>query len=279
MRRLSECIFGGSPVYRSEVFRDHEFHHLFVVEYAEESQYDHVVELCRSDVNLPHGVLCLAGSGGRFHGQRNREWDSPPGNLYLTAYFAPNRAIDRFGPGFVILPAVSVIGTIDSIASLAGRARTKWVNDILMDGAKVAGVLTYSQAMGNNVTGVVLGIGLNVETSPQIVSQRFVPKVACLRDFVPDKTDCNLPSVFENLIARLSDDYRILARDGYRELLEVYRDRSAIIGRRVTICADDPDGDSGLVVSGIVESIGESLELRLEGRQEPVSRGRLVLDE
>jgi biotin-[acetyl-CoA-carboxylase] ligase BirA-like protein len=275
---LSERIFGHSRIHGNEIDSDHEFRYLFIVQHADRSQYDTVVELCKENVDLPHGVLCLAGEGNRFHGQRNRQWDSPPGNIYLTAYFAPRRRIDSFGSAFVILPAVSVIDAIDSMSGLERRASTKWVNDILIDDAKVAGVLTYTQAMGSDVTGVVLGIGLNVETAPKIEADRFALKAGCLRDFSPDPDKCTLPTALNSLINCLSRNYRLITANRYADLLDMYRSRSAIIGRQVTICADDTDQHPEILASGTVKAIGDNLELYLEGWPEPVSRGRLIIE-
>jgi BirA family biotin operon repressor/biotin-[acetyl-CoA-carboxylase] ligase len=270
-------IFGQSDIFCCEINSFHEFHHLLIVEYAEKSQYDLTVTLCKENIDLPHGVLCFAGSGKSFHGQRNRVWNSPPGNIYLTAFFAPGREIDHFGPGFIILPAVSVIDTIDSIPGLEGQASTKWVNDILIDGAKVAGVLTYTSAMGSDVTGVVLGIGLNVETKPRISPDPFAPKAASLSDYAKDTGLCNLKIVLGSLIDHLSRNYRLLTDNRYADLLDVYRRRSAVIGEEVTICTDDVDSGSEVVASGVVEAIGENLELHLKGRSKPITRGRLIL--
>jgi biotin-[acetyl-CoA-carboxylase] ligase BirA-like protein len=274
---ITRRIFGETTISCTESDSDHGFQHLFIAEHAEKSQYDLMVALCKENIDLPHGILCFAGSGSSFHGQRNRVWDSPSGNIYLTAFFAPGREIDHFGPGFIILPAVSVIDTIDSISGLEGQASTKWVNDILIDGAKVAGVLTYTSAMGADVTGVVLGIGLNVETKPQISPDPFAPKAASLRDYAQNAGLCNLKIVLGRLIDHLGRNYRLLTDNRYADLLDVYRRRSAVIGKDVTICTDDVDSGSEVMASGVVEAMGENLELHLKGRAEPITRGRLIL--
>ena len=61
------------------------------------------------------------------------------------------------------------------------------------------------------------------------------------------------------------------------EILGVYRKRSAVIGKKVTVYADDRRSSSK-IVTGLVSSIGENLELRLEGNGPPVWKGRLVLN-
>ncbi len=156
--------------------------YLFAVEHARESQFDIVVDLCRQNVELPDGLLCSAGSGDLLHGQHDRPWLALPGNIHLTAHFAPNQSVAEIGVGFSLLAAVSMIETIDAIGDLQGRAGIKWVNDIVIENAKVAGYITHTASVDGIVTSAVVGIGLNVEATPPITPDRFFHRAACLTD-------------------------------------------------------------------------------------------------
>ncbi|MCP4580597.1 MAG: biotin--[acetyl-CoA-carboxylase] ligase [candidate division Zixibacteria bacterium] len=274
---IANDLFSDSPIYRSSVDSITLWQYLSIAEISQFSQYDKVNDLCRRNVKIPHGLLCLAGQGNNFHGFRNRHWESPPGNIYLTAYFAPDQPIDHFGIGFVILAAISVVDAIDALPGLANRAGIKWVNDILIDGAKVSGVLAFTQQEGDNVTSASLGIGINVKTTPIVDPTPFVPKAASLSDFRGDSEKCESRFIFEKLINALNDNYEILVSKGYRELLDRYRERSLIIGHEVEICSDKSSGDIELLAEGIVSGIGDNLELHLQGRSKPITRGRLIL--
>ena len=133
-------LFHTSSVAVGTIDWDYIWKYLFIVEYAPESQYDLLIKLSQKDVQFPDGILCLAGSGSNFHGFKNRSWASLPGNVHLSASLAPRQKVDHFGVGFTILSAVSVIETIDSVKALEKRASIKWVNDILIEDGKVAGV-------------------------------------------------------------------------------------------------------------------------------------------
>lgn len=277
---LLQNQFGERDLYSSEsMTSDQQFRYLLITARASRSQYDIAVELCKENAPISDCTLCLAGSGESFHGQRDRSWSSPDGNIYLTAIFAPNRRIDQFGPGFIMLPAIAVAEAADSIQCLEGRSSIKWVNDILIDNAKIAGVLTYTQAMGDDVTAAVLGIGLNVEVLPDVEPTPFVPDVACLSDFVDDFRLCNRKTALDGLIQSLDSNYRLLESGEYEQLLFKYRRRSAVIGKRVIICKDDARLDSEVIAEGIVTDIGYNLELILEGNEKPVIRGRLIIKE
>ena len=277
LRLLADNLYHDRTCYYTEIGTGKNWSHLFIVEEAPSSHYDLMVKFGSENVDLPHGLLCLAGASGRLHGQRSRPWVGLPGNIHLTAYFTPNQEVDHFGTGFTILSAVSVVETIDAIEGLSGRAGIKWVNDIFVDGAKVSGFLTNAQCLGSVITAATLGIGLNVEASPKVSPNDFVPQVAALHDYIDNPSEGSLSAVFDHLINRLQANYKLLISGQYSQLLDKYRDRSIIIGREVEIMSDPLTGSGQKTASGRVTAIGENLELILEGENSPITSGRLVL--
>jgi BirA family biotin operon repressor/biotin-[acetyl-CoA-carboxylase] ligase len=69
---------------------------------------------------------------------------------YLSARSGPSRAPSFFG----------------SKGRSEGRLRLKWPNDILLDGAKVAGILLQAVSGTGGAASVVIGIGVNVAHAP-----------------------------------------------------------------------------------------------------------------
>lgn len=248
-----------------------------VVKYAPSSHFDHLIALSKKNVKLLDGTLCLAGSGRKFHGQKQRHWVALEGNIHLAVYLSPHRIIKNFHSGFPILAAVSLIDALDAFKALKDRAKIKWVNDILINGAKVAGFLVHTQSVEDTVLTAILGIGLNVEKIPKIESDAFVPKVASLRSFVQDDLALNQEKVLSELLISLDKNYGLLLNGQYSILLNDYRKRSLVIGHQVKVVSDTPTKKSREIASGIVSEIGENLELFLEGRKKPVISGRLIL--
>ncbi len=243
------------------------------------SQFDLVVELGGSPEALPHGVVCLAGTGRGFHGQRGRSWVAETGNLHLTIHWRPERPLSDLGIGFPVLAAVSVVECLDSLPGLSKRPGIKWVNDILLGPAKVAGFITHIQSQDGVVRAAVLGIGLNIQVTPHVEPSPQVPVVTSLAASLScTAASCSQDVVLHLLLARLEANYLKLCRGRSRELLGLYRDRSVIIGRHVRILSDPPEGGPETeIASGRVYRIGDGLELYIEGRERPVPRGRLIL--
>jgi len=275
--RLARRIFGTSDLFGSTIDDGGSWNYLFIAKSAPESQYDILIELNRKNVTLPHGILCLAGEGLKFHGFKGRHWDSPEGNIYLSAHFAPNIPVKNYGAGFMILAAVSVIDAIDNIPGLSQKAGIKWVNDILIDDAKVCGVLAHTIAEAEVVTNAIIGIGLNVETTPQTEPTVFVPKASSLNEYAWGQNFYTRGLLFNLLRRAVHENYLTLISGNFDELLNRYRNRSNIIGREVIIHNDSEEDIPDEIGEGRVVSIGDNLELYIEGFKDPVKRGRLAL--
>ncbi len=106
-------------------------------------------------------ILATVQTAGR--GSRGRAWVSPQGNLNLSVLLRPEPG--PVEPGrWSLLAAVALH---DALASFAPTATLKWPNDVLLDGAKLGGILIDSQ-MGTSLEWIVIGIGVNLREAPQI---------------------------------------------------------------------------------------------------------------
>ncbi len=95
-------------------------------------------------------------TGGR--GRLGRAWQSPDGNLHCSTLvrLQPNDPL----PHTLALLAANAVHAL--VAPLChGQAKIKWPNDILVDGAKIAGILLERAA-----DAIVVGIGINVTGNP-----------------------------------------------------------------------------------------------------------------
>lgn len=100
-------------------------------------------------------------TGGR--GRQGRSWDAPPGN-FSGSTLVRLRPAD---PPAASLAFVASVALDEAVAAYLPDARDrlalKWPNDLLLDGAKLSGIL-----LERADDAVVIGIGVNIEHHPDI---------------------------------------------------------------------------------------------------------------
>ena len=110
----------------------------------------------------PHGALVTADFQTRGRGRRERRWDAAPGQSALMSFvLRPNLSLaDAWQIGFL-----AALAAAEALRGMGLDARLKWPNDVLLHGAKVAGVLveTVLAPPGSGAgMAAIAGIGLNV---------------------------------------------------------------------------------------------------------------------
>ena len=122
----------------------------------------------------------------RGRGRSGRSWQSAPGNLAATLLFAPGCPLGILHQ-LSLLTGVAVHDGISDLtreaSAAAGQLALKWPNDILVDGAKLGGILIESTTFGAT-TVAAIGIGVNVASAP-IIGDRASACLAELGIAVP----------------------------------------------------------------------------------------------
>ena len=170
-------------------------------------------------------------------------------------------------PLVTLAAAAAVCEAVEEAAGVS--TRVKWVNDILVDGRKVAGILT--EAVGDLESGtmesVVVGIGVNVKTPADAFPEELRERAGSL---LPAQVSrCDLAAGIANRLLTYADSLP------ERRYLEPYRERLAVLGKPVqykqrerwmTGRAVDLREDGCLLVEGIggVAALRGG-EIRMEG--------------
>jgi BirA family biotin operon repressor/biotin-[acetyl-CoA-carboxylase] ligase len=204
------------------------------------STNDDALALARA--GAPHGTVVLAEAQTHGRGRQGRAWMSPPGeNLYLSVLLRPAIAPHR-APPLTLAAAVAVCA---AAAQLGCRAAIKWPNDVLVDGKKLAGVLTESTSRGGRLEAVVVGIGVNVNWTA--IPPELSPSATSLALALGHPVDRE--RVAQVLLVELE---RWLAAEP-TEVARTWRQLSDTLGRRVKSAegegwARDLDDDGALRV-------------------------------
>jgi BirA family biotin operon repressor/biotin-[acetyl-CoA-carboxylase] ligase len=119
------------------------------------------------------GSLVLADLQTAGRGRGDRRWVTRPGTaLAMSLVLRPKTVETAHVARFTALAA---LGLVDALAKLGLSAAIKWPNDVLLGGKKVAGVLVEAVWRGNDLTGLVVGMGVNVtaESVPPAAELRY----------------------------------------------------------------------------------------------------------
>jgi BirA family biotin operon repressor/biotin-[acetyl-CoA-carboxylase] ligase len=180
-------------------------------------------------------TVLIADEQTEGQGRLGRKWTSPPGaGLYLSVLLRPTGVPAQRLSWLALLAGVALVRT----ARFAGTdAVLKWPNDLLLgpDRRKAAGVLAEVGSLNGN--SVVIGIGLNVHTAPDIAPGAGGLAATSLADAgatVLDRTDLARRLLTE--LADLDDAWRAAAGDADASgLYAEYRDHCATFGQRVRV--------------------------------------------
>ena len=164
----------------------------------------------------PHGSVVLAEQQAAGRGRSGRVWASPPGNLHATFILRPGSS-PQSAPQLAFVAAVAVAHAVDA---LAGPPTTlKWPNDIMRDGAKLAGILLERVDDG----AVLAGIGMNVRHHPPAMPYAVTSLLALGCDTTPEP-------VLAAVQRALQAEWAIWRGRGFAAVRERWRQRGPAIG-------------------------------------------------
>lgn len=102
-------------------------------------------------------------SGGR--GRNGRLWTSETGNLFCSLLLVDPAPLAR-APEFGFVTSLALALALRGILGEDKELKIKWPNDVLYDGAKLAGILLESIALPRGFA-CVAGIGVNCGSHPE----------------------------------------------------------------------------------------------------------------
>jgi BirA family biotin operon repressor/biotin-[acetyl-CoA-carboxylase] ligase len=215
----------------------------------------------RAGASGPLWVAATEQTAGR--GRRGRRWVSAPGNLYATLLLL-DPAPPRHAAQASFVAALALHDALADVApALAPRLALKWPNDVLCDGAKIAGILIEGEGAPLMMA---VGIGVNCASHPAGLEYPATDLAALGHPAAPK-------ALFRALSRRM--DARLRQWDagaGFPSIREDWLMRA--FGRGAMIRVRLPERET----TGIFETLDEAGRLVLksiEGHQERITAGEV----
>jgi BirA family biotin operon repressor/biotin-[acetyl-CoA-carboxylase] ligase len=135
----------------------------------------------------PQGTVLVADEQTAGRGRLNRRWNAPPGTSLLCSILFRPQLLPSQANRLTMLCSMAAADAVEQAAGLSARA--KWPNDLIVESQvsnrgshewrKLAGILSETGLVGEELVFVVVGIGINVNILPETLP-RLAPRATSI---------------------------------------------------------------------------------------------------
>lgn len=197
-----------------------------------------------ADDGASEGTAVIADEQTSGRGRLGRRWTSPPGSgLYLSAVLRPPIPVESAWQ----LSFVASVAVAEALRGSTGAAaQTKWPNDVLVNGRKVAGILIETCVASGGA--VIVGIGVNVNAA------EFPAKIAGTATSIALEMGepASRPEIERAVLDAFASRYETWKAEGFPPILDAWRALDCTVGRDVEVRAPD------MVVRGAAVEVNDS---------------------
>jgi BirA family biotin operon repressor/biotin-[acetyl-CoA-carboxylase] ligase len=185
------------------------------------STLDIAVKLANSN-EISHGDVIIAQHQSKGRGRCNKEWKLVKGNIYLTIVLKPVVEEQLWSQISYIIGEAIYEAILQFDANL--NVDLKWINDVLIDKRKVAGILLEKSCPGFLFT----GIGINLFSGPSFKKFNAISLNECSDKF-------NKESLTLAFLDRFRLNYNEWLSNGFIPIKNLWLRRSSMLGKSVKI--------------------------------------------
>lgn len=215
-----------------------------------------------------HGEVVIANAQTAGRGRRGRTWLSPPGrNLAFSVVLRPELPPMRAAE----LTLVASLAVCDALRQAGVAAGIKWPNDVLVNGRKIAGILTELAAESERLQWVIVGVGVNVNTRPEDFPEELRDEVTSI--LIERGQPAPRALFAAACLAGLETWLDVHDEQGFAAIRDAWRVRSVTLGRQVSVRTGDQE------IIGVAEDIDDqgALLVRTPERTERIVAGDVAL--
>lgn len=194
-----------------------------------------------SKVQEPVAIVARRQTAGR--GRRGRQWISQEGNLFCSLTFKAD--LQDLGC-LVILSGLAVLKTINKFCPQA-HAEVKWPNDVMIDGAKISGILFENAGDGF----WIMGVGINIVSAPE---KGIMYPTCSLRQI---GGQVSAKEVLHEFLLQFEQIYELWRHEGFTNLKKTWLDKAYKRGKKILIKQDNRE------IEGIFQTIDDQGSLIL----------------
>ena len=202
--------------------------------------------------NLGDKCIIYAGNQTAGRGRLQRKWSSHSGNnIYASIVLKPSKELKENYSNLTQYLSIILAETLEEYNI---DSQIKWPNDVRINGKKISGILAESVIEKNELKGIILGFGVNLNCTKDDIEKIDQPA-----------TSLNLETGMvidrENFLNKVVDKfclrYNKFIEEGFLLIREDYIRRAEFLNTPVTVKVFDKE------VSGIAEDITDEGALKI----------------
>ncbi len=176
-------------------------------------------------------VIAKKQKSGR--GRLNRKWASDKiGNLYMSILLKPSQTNKQANNNLVNITQYMCVCICKVLESFDINPSIKWPNDVLVANKKISGILSEVRFRANNYSGLVLGVGVNLNLSQNDLNQIDQPATS-LNMFTEETIDAF--SFAQALLKEFFIKYETFIKEGFLCIKDDYTKRNNFLNKKVII--------------------------------------------
>ncbi len=200
-------------------------------------------------------------------GRRGRDWESPSGNLFASLLLIDPEPAGRIGE-LPLAAAVALAEAVDKAAGTLQLVSLKWPNDLLVDGAKLSGILLEAETLSDGRQAVVIGFGVNCVSHPPLTQYRATDLRSLGYQVAAERLFECLTGIMAGQLVQWKQP------GGFDAIRRAWLSRAAHLGKQITVKAAQEE------ITGIFADLDARGHLVLkvgDGRQRTIYAGDVFL--
>lgn len=197
------------------------------------------------------GTVVIAEEQLKGKGRLGRAWVSPKEKgIWMTIMLKP-KINTADAAKITLLAACAVCKAIEEKCGV--YPKIKWPNDIVLNGRKLCGILTEMGAEQDEITYLIVGIGINAN----LEEQDFPPELQEIATSI--RIEKGSPIIRKDLAAAIINEFEnhykaFIVSSSIKSFNEEYKQKSAVLGKEVR------------VISSTMQLIGTVTDISPEGQ-------------
>lgn len=186
-------------------------------------------ELAR--LGAPEGTVVITDNQTHGRGRLGRNWLAPKGKCILMSVILMPDIRQELANLLTMIATSSIVNAIRDLTRIS--AMVKWPNDVVTDDRKLSGVLCEIKAKGDLLKYAVIGIGINVNVSADLMPDEIANSATSI--MLELGHEFPRAKLVQELLKNLEERYLSLTEGYIDKLVNEWRSLSCTIGRNVKV--------------------------------------------